>query len=450
MRGFECRSNARSLNAAGGSRNMTSRALMDNLIIAGVGYSREDFSIKPQVLKSGPASSWVSDLSFTKTMTTASEYFSMVNPSDGQSVFNGLYSHSNAGIDLIFSKYFEGELYIVDSQKQFFTHSVNAPDIRVTDEFQQIIDILPEQMDWDMYNLVLTSFGDSIATSIKYGGIVDMTVSIRSCFNDPQMMQYISQELQYSIDGSSDVSKLPNGYVRYHKVSQLDIVGGNPQISNIHQRTATFAMNPVPVRLETIPIWRAFPDGPKQANMKKVYESYLQTRSRNVQNLINAFNAKREAEANNPQTFTAYKMDIRTNQLQKFGSSISLSKGQSGTITDDQIVVAVFGRTLLVADFVVGMQPVIHRNMDGTFFFDFNRGFCDNEVSNTCKITPGAVTWPLSEISALSTTGKNQCIQVIFQNSVRTRYSASAMYVCSGCMPVVSGKNISCNCPYVQ
>ena len=445
MRGVECSpNNVRSLLA----RNMT-RGMMDNLIVAGVGYSRDDHSIKPQILKSAPASGASGELSFTKTMKTAYEYFSMIHPSDGQSVFNGLYSHSDMGIDLIFSKYFEGDLFIVDAQKQIFTHTVQSLGLQVTDEFQQIIDILPDQMDWDLYMQVINSFGDSIATSIKYGGVVDMTASVRSCYNDPQMLQYLSQELQFTIDGSSDVSKLPNGYIRYHKVSQVDIVGGNPQISNIRQRTATFAANPVPVTFDTIPIWRAFPNGVKQANMKKVYESYMQTRSRDVQNLINSFNAKREAEANSPQTFTAYKLDLRTNQLQKFGTPISLSRGLSGSITDDTIFVGVYINSMYEPSFVVGLQPVIHRNADDTFYFDFNRGNCPVGAT-TCKINPGTNTGPASQISAISTTGKNQCIGLVFKNTAQTRYSSPYMYVCSGCMPVVNGKDISCGCPYVQ
>ncbi|EFC39298.1 predicted protein [Naegleria gruberi] len=429
------------------------RNLMDDHlpIIAGVGYSREDHTIRPQILQSPSSVPTSGEESVVKTMKSAQEYFSMLFPRDGQTVFNGLYSHGSAATDLIFSRFFEGNLFIADIQKQYFTHTVSLSTIQVTDEFQMIIDLLPYEMDTDLYMQVITSFGDSIATNIVYGGVIDLTTSVKSCYNDPSMLSYLDLELQLSIDDQTDTSSLPNGYIRYHKVAQLDIVGGNPQISSKRERVSTFASNPVPVKFETIPIWRAFPDGPKQANMKIIYNNYIQSKADQVNQMINDLNAKMAADASKLQPVTVFKQDRKDSIIENFGSRTSIANGNSVEI--DAFVRMVFQVNFPYDDptFIIGLRPKIYKNLDGSFYFNFLRGDCDQYNWDVCKWT-SYVLETFGGVSLKSRTGKDECIQLAFGQSVQTRYTTSYLYVCTGCTPYISqdGKSLSCGCPYIE
>ncbi|EFC40741.1 predicted protein [Naegleria gruberi] len=349
-------------------------AMEDMPIIAGVGYNRVDKSINPPILKSPRATPVNEQKTLTRTINGATDYFNMLYPSDGSEIFNGLYSHGTTATDMIFKKYFEGDLRGYNIQKQYYTHSVQITNIEVTDEFKKIIDILPDQMDEDLYNMVISSFGDSIATKVTYGGVVDLTTSVRSCYSSPSMEQYLDIQLQVTIGINTDTSKLPNGYMRYQRVGSLDIIGGNPQISSISQRVQTFANNPVPVKFETIPIWRAFPNGPKQENMKKIYNKFVSSNSMSVAQMVAQVEAKRQADKLAPQPFYAFKVNKVNQMIEKLGSG-------------NPAFVAAGGRAEFTEEYLILTKKLTHRvfkatverNADGSFYIHFIRVKCDRD-----------------------------------------------------------------------
>ncbi|EFC42770.1 predicted protein [Naegleria gruberi] len=419
----------------------------ESVIIAGVGYSRVDHTIKPQILKSPTAKKVpVTSTKLLNVMRNANEFFELVYPADGKPIYNGLYSH-NSGAENIYQNYFKGDMVVMDAQQQYITHQVETNTIQVTEDFQRIIDILPNAMDRDLYNLVITSFGDSILTSVNYGGVVDMVVSVRSCFSDANMKSYLDIQLQLSVDNNTDTSSLPTGYIRYNKVAQLDIVGGNPQIFNVKERVKTFEQNPVPVKFLSIPIWRAFPAGPKQENMKTVYNEYVNQKGKEISGLFTQLEDKRLQEA---QTVYLFR-DNPYGLIVDHGQRMELAPGASGLSNESIKLVFQPNFPYDEPTIIFGLRPYVHRNNDGSFFFDFLKGICDNYEIEKCKY-PELANRPQTPAQHISPTGKGECVKLKFPYTAQTRYSSFYLWACSGCMPFISntGKELTCNCPFVK
>ena len=250
LRGVECPDNRRYMS--------------DNLIVAGLGYDRFTHDIKPQILNSNAFQSFDNPRveSLFASMNSAREFYSMIYPANPNNVFyNGLYSH-NGNADQMFTRFFSGNFNVANAQKQYITHSVRAQSTSaLTEEFSRIIDMIPEYYDDAIYNMIITFFGDSVLSYVEYGGVVDSTVSIRSCFSDGNMAKYVHIQSELAnIVGNPD-GQVPLGYAQYHKISQLDIAGGNPQDDNIPRRVQSIRTNPVPIKFESSPIWTVFPAG---------------------------------------------------------------------------------------------------------------------------------------------------------------------------------------------
>lgn len=282
-------------------------------IKAGIGFGRYTHEVMLPVLKSkqgqdGIVAGGVLNSEFIKQMKSPREFYEMMYPSatnkDNSKIYNGLYARS-AGI--IFDSYFAGSLTITSAQKQFFTHYVESEDV-VTDEFQQIIDLLPDAFDQDVYNLVLTYFGDVVMTKVSYGGVVDQTTLIKECYTDPKMMDYIKSQLNSLINNKTDTP--PNGFINYRKVEQVDIAGGNPELSLVQKRIASFAENPVPVQFDVKPIYQVFPTGTKRENMKKVYDALVQQQSIIVNDILKKIEDNKRVEFLKGQTIYIY--DVQT------------------------------------------------------------------------------------------------------------------------------------------
>ncbi|EFC41180.1 predicted protein [Naegleria gruberi] len=466
MSGLDCPGKAQDMNFKTSIIRSASgeRLTVDNLpIIAGVGYSRADNSINLPILKSTQATTVSGSQTLTRSINSATDYFNLLHPGDGAEITNtGLYSYGQTATDMIFKKFFQGNLKGYNIQKQFYTHRVEISNIEPTDDFKRIIDLLPENMDQDLYMMVINSFGDSIATKITYGGIVDMTTTVRSCYNDPSMEQYLDIQLQMSINGDTDTKKLPNGYLRYQRVGSLDIIGGNPQLSNINQRTQTFAKNPVPVKMEIIPIWRAFPAGIKQENMKKVYTDYAAAKIRDVKARVAEVEAKRNEDKLRALQFYAFKTDLSNGQIQKFanGNSIYVQAGSVGYFTEEMITldyyfcVPIGGYpekcNLIKADV---LKPTVHRSSDGSsFYFDFIRGKCDKSNRSNCIFPDNeADSWKVGQTP--SSTVSDSCTTVKFDTKSKYfKLSTGSLTICGGCMPMPSSdfKSVTCGCPYLE
>ena len=433
----KCMIGMKGLKCNGVRVNPLSRNVMEDLpIVAGVGYSRIDHTIKPQIVKSPQAKKVTQTVTkFLNVMDSAERFFDYVYPGDGVPIYNGLYSH-NSGAAEIFTNYFKGNMMVMDAQQQYVTHAVSVDKVEVTEDFQRILDILPSTLDRDLYNLVISSFGDSILYQVEYGGVVDLTVSVRSCFNDANMKNYLDLELQMAAGDAPNT--LPSGYIRYHKVSQLDIVGGNPELSDIKQRVNTFSLNPVPVKFLSVPIWRAFPNGPKQENMKKVYQEYLDAKVKEILNIRSSLYSHIQSEQAQTLPFYVYHY-ARNGKIGQLGEKIELSGAGSGFATD---FIKMFNQPQMKN---YAFKPYVHRQEDGSFYFDFIKGTC-NSISVTNCAFPDINTTFLRSAS-----GKGQCVQVSLPTSGSEYYSTSSVWVCSGCQPFVSESNtLTCNCPYVN
>lgn len=406
-----------------------------SLLFAGVGYDRWTHTVKPPVFRSGEAQPAQSQETISGTFGDARQFYSMIYPVNGQSTFyNGIYTH-NGGSQEMFNQFFSGSMHAIDAQTQFVTHQVSSSN-QVTEDFKNIIDILPETMDEELYKKVIEFFGDSIATSVKYGGVVDSTVSVRSCFSDGNMENYVRSELNNVLTGNP--SGVPDGYIRYHRVSQLDIAGGNPQVASIPERVATFEQNPVPIKFETVPIWQAFPEGPKRENMKAIYDNYVASKRNIVEDMINQLEAKRVEEANSPQRFVGYGRN-------KNGIIIGLGEG---TVAMDQTVE--FSRLNYNIEYYMGLmarqtcQGVarINRHHDLSFHMD---------LIQDCVVQGR----PFNMGNPVSSTVAQGCTSMGVPSGGNWRISyndVNEVIVCSGCQPYISpdGRQLSCSCPYVQ
>ncbi|KAL9646111.1 hypothetical protein ABK040_007989 [Willaertia magna] len=267
--------------------------LFRSLVVAGLGYDTFNHQIKGQVLNSKPLKEIDQTKMLSREMTSAESIYDTFYPRLAfKNLYNGLNSRRLGSTDL-FSNFFKGNMKVAICQKQYLSHftSVTYNQDR-TDEFKEILRLLPVTYDQESYQKIIDYFGDSVATEITYGGVIDQMTSVRVCYNDPAMLRYVEQQLNSDIDAFT-AAKPPNGFINYAKSSQLTIVGGNPQESDTVKRIRSFKNNPAPVLLFVIPIHMVFPLGPKGNNMKRAYDEYINNMNlkigaqvRNLKNLI--------------------------------------------------------------------------------------------------------------------------------------------------------------------
>ncbi|KAL9641571.1 hypothetical protein ABK040_013491 [Willaertia magna] len=232
-----------------------------DLLVGGLGYDRFNHEMKGQVLKS-------------KIYTQNKEERSTT----------------------LYNSYFRGDMKVTVAQKQYLSFSAQVTGVTtedLTEEFKQILEFLPDTYNAEIYQKVIDYFGDLVTTNVVYGGVIDQMSSIKVCYNDPQMLKYVEQQLEASIiiDGSV---KPPNGFVNYVRADQIGIVGGNPQEGDINNRIRSFSNNPAPILFNAVPIWTVFPEGAKKDNMKRAYDDF-----------VNNFSQKMGAEANYLQSLIA-------------------------------------------------------------------------------------------------------------------------------------------------
>ena len=424
---------------------------MESLILAGLGYDHATHTIKPQVLKSTNFQKVepIRETNTVNTLSNAQQLFSMIYPNhDGSSkVYNGLYSH-NEGVDLIFSKYFQGEFTVYNSQKQFVSHHVESEGTSIVSGFEKIIEFLPGQYDADLYNLVLSYFGDSVLTSVDYGGVVDLTSSVRSCFSDGRIQQFVQSELSDIVGQAAE--SMPDSYARYHKVSQMDIIGGNPEISDIRQRIPTFSANPVPTFFTTIPIWQVFPAGSKRENMKYAYDKFMASRSSIISDMVNRMNTLQQQESQQAIQFKSFGRN-RNGILVDIGT-VNLGLGQKAVISAPRC----FYKTT-ITELPASASINLVRNGDQTFQFNalcsarngFGQTIVDQQNSQLGKGSCVSVGLPVPQEQTVIVGSKNQWGKVL----VGWKYpDITEVIVCGGCQAFISGdgRGISCHCPFVQ
>ncbi|EFC43635.1 predicted protein [Naegleria gruberi] len=439
LKGVQCPENI-------GKKRFTPSSTLD-LLFAGMGYDSYAHTVKPQILNSNTVNvlSSPSVNSISVTMTDARQFYSQVYPISGQqsTFYNGLYTH-NGGADEIFTKFFEGKLNVLNAQQQYTTHQTsvtNAMDI--TSGFSRIVEILPNEMNQEMYEKIIEFFGDSVMTLVNFGGVVDSTVSVRGCYSDPNMENYVKTQLSGIIQGYD--ADVPVGWVKYHKISELDIAGGNPEIDNIPRRVETFHLNPVPIRFDTIPIWQVFPEGPKRNNMKAVYDSYVQAQGSMVENKINRIQQLKLQELQKPQPFVAYARRKSNNFIYGIAEGL-MAIGQPIDIS--ALSYKFFTNQLAVLNGKTTVRLIRHN--ENVFHMEAIQS-CPNMGAYAAK-TPTLISNVVGNSCAFIRL-ENAPVGGGFKNMVeRVNYDeANELFVCSGCHAyILNWTDLRCDCPAIN
>ncbi|EFC35566.1 predicted protein, partial [Naegleria gruberi] len=251
------------------------------------------------------------------------------------------------------------------------------------------------------------------------------------------MAKYVQSELA-NIVGNPD-GQVPLGYAQYHKISQLDIAGGNPQDDNIPRRVQSIRTNPVPIKFESSPIWTVFPAGTKRENMKTAYYNYVNSKNNMVNDMINRLNYLRDLEAFTPTPFVGY--------YKKKAFHTEIARGQ--VAGDNQADVSVLKYSYLGKKFasVQGRAMLrIFRHRDDSFHIQLDTR-CD-ATNNFPGFEPVIINSPVvknacATIDAPQTQAKKIDGEIVLGYS----FDFNQLVVCHGCNAELKIAGLVLECP---
>ena len=233
--------------------------ILDN-IVGGIGFDTIRQLTRLPVKKSQkPIECFNEELEYFEFSEISKFYDRIYSNKDAKA---GMYSQRE-GADQLFVNFYGNTMKATLAQKKYTYYQVNS-ELELDEYFEKAIDLLPQNYDKDIYDVIINFWGDSFVTESNYGGIFENQRALRECFNAE------ISDVQKNIDSLIN-NEQPSKDVRfldYSLYSSIDIIGGNPEITNYTERLNTFKTNPVFIHGTKLPIWEAIPEGTIRQNMK--------------------------------------------------------------------------------------------------------------------------------------------------------------------------------------
>lgn len=158
-----------------------------------------------------------------------------------------MYSHREGG-DVLYRDFFKENTHPVVTVRDVVYAKAYISNSLDEDAYEALMR-LPKVYDEDVYSQFCDLWGCSVITDATFGGSVEVQISKRVCASIPDA------DLERDMNIVTTTGKFPDMYYgRYTSTKRVNIVGGNPEITDIEKRIATFVENPVLVYASIIPL----------------------------------------------------------------------------------------------------------------------------------------------------------------------------------------------------
>jgi len=147
------------------------------------------------------------------------------------------------------------------------------------------LNYLPATYDATLYGEFIQFWGTHYITQSSVGGVAQLLVYMGTCvLTNIASPLPIEQGMGFDLRNGFGPGSVPSInynqiYLNSRKVSTIDIVGGNPELADIHtqwaQRVASFQDNPVHLYFTYQPIYNLITDPAKKANMQAAVQAYI-------------------------------------------------------------------------------------------------------------------------------------------------------------------------------
>jgi len=144
-----------------------------------------------------------------------------------------------------------------------------------------------------MYNMLIEFFGTDVALDTVFGGVVYQQTAIKSCFGGSVtegMLQDIDSFLRRVPPG-------PSAYARFRSLSQLNILGGNPEMGSdrIAERVNSFTQAPAVIKFTSRPLSSFVADPTRRVWVEAAIQQYITENMPNVDRIIADIQARKLA-----------------------------------------------------------------------------------------------------------------------------------------------------------
>jgi hypothetical protein len=298
----------------------TSDKIPFNGIFSGYGFDRVLKEIRFPVLV--PATKIVHE---KKVFTTSVRYpdirsfLNQVYKTGDQDFFEaGVYCLSVAGIRQLSNSFSVAHTNVGVSQKIYTSFTSQIEEMKALPEFNTIIEMLPpydpkDPIVKEMYQTLIRFFGTDASTSTEHGGSIYQQTTIKECFGGDSVTGMRS-------DLERTIQKLPlisNAYTRYRSLSQINILGGNPELGSdkMEERIASFDVAPAPVKFYTVPLWEVIKNVERRNWIKAAVTDYIQANQPTVNRVMNEINHAKLESFKRPQNVYILSYSVEQNGL---------------------------------------------------------------------------------------------------------------------------------------
>eukprot|EP00033_Pygsuia_biforma_P000783 GCRY01000914.1.p1 GENE.GCRY01000914.1~~GCRY01000914.1.p1 ORF type:complete len:531 (+),score=87.23 GCRY01000914.1:171-1763(+) len=208
---------------------------------------------------------------------------------EGGSKTGGLFSETLSASDLL-TDLFIGEhnqaaIVVLDRIVAYslsLNSSVNPTHMPLDPVFLAALDYLPAVYDANLYQELVVYWGTHVAVSGEFGGNIQEKTVLRECLysvsggtmTDSEMRAQAALDYLQFLDPHAPG---PNNakYKAARKIVQKIIDGGNPELSDLNQRIASFEADPVLTKFDYVPLWKFVRNSTIATNVRRAITDHL-------------------------------------------------------------------------------------------------------------------------------------------------------------------------------
>jgi hypothetical protein len=154
--------------------------------------------------------------------------------------------------------------------------------------------------------------GTDVAVSSEHGGAIYQQNILKACYGGS-----VTEDLIRDINAA--IKNVPPGelaYLRYRQLGVFNARGGNPEygMDRIHERIASFAHAPAPLRFNAVPLWHHLGyDQTRQAWLRQAIQDYINEHAPNIEQINHEVEQNRAQSYLNHQTIYSFSSNIEQN-----------------------------------------------------------------------------------------------------------------------------------------
>jgi len=230
---------------------------------------------------------------FQNTAEYVATYKTPPASSGSASRIGGMFSQKIPAMQAYNQMFAKGDAAVTVTQELRLMYNLTVPEAQhdqlVPDPIlAQALDAAPDHWDEAFYGWLVRLWGAGTTMTASFGGILEQKTMVKKCvWSDDERgsgagmsTADVAKQAQFDFDDSVDPGSAPKTrppeYMKSRSVATLDIIGGDPTISDWRARVVTLETDPVQALFSYLPLYNVIPaSDPKRAFVKQAIEMYL-------------------------------------------------------------------------------------------------------------------------------------------------------------------------------